>query len=91
MRSPCSIKRLLEDRDALLDEMRQANYDAQQQHSERLMERQASASRDLPKEWGEPGNTFWVWLKDKYYSHAENTKAGKSNKQNIAPRRSWKR
>eukprot|EP01052_Picozoa_sp_SAG31_P043548 SAG31_NODE_7293_length_1729_cov_9.765031_1_plen_443_part_10 len=79
------IKRLIEDRDAMLDEMRQANYDAQQRNSERLMERQASMSRDLPTEWGTPGNTFWVWLKDKYYSRAENTKAGKSNKQNITP------
>eukprot|EP01052_Picozoa_sp_SAG31_P015941 SAG31_NODE_1038_length_10218_cov_16.418223_15_plen_63_part_01 len=63
--------------------MRQANYDAQQRNSERLMERQASMSRDLPDEWGKPGNTFWVLLKDKYYSRAENQKSGKSNKQNI--------
>ena len=76
-----TLKRLLEDRNAIIEEIRLQNADAQQAATEKLMERQASKYRDLPATWGEEGRTFWVWLKEKYYSRAQTKKKGASNKQ----------
>ena len=76
-----AIKRLLEDRNALAEELRLQNADAQQAATERLMIRQAGRFRDLPPTWGDPGKSFWVWLRAKYYSRAETKKSGASNKQ----------
>jgi len=76
-----AIKRLLEDRNALAEEIKLQNADAQQAATERLMIRQAGRFRDLPAGWGDPNRSFWVWLRSKYYSRAETKKSGASNKQ----------
>ena len=62
------IKRLLEDRATVMEEIRLSNCEAQQASTERMMQRQAGMFRDLPKDWGKPGKSWWVWLHEKFYS-----------------------
>ena len=75
------IRRLLEDREKVIEEIRVANCEAQQAITEKLMQRQAGQHRDLPPEWGKPGKKWWVWLHEKYYSKADTNKAGSRHKQ----------
>ena len=37
--------------------------------------------RDLPKDWGKPGKSWWVWLHEKFYSRADTNKSGSRHKQ----------
>ena len=75
------IKRLLEDRAAVMEELRLQRYEAQQQATERQMERQAGMFRDLPKGWAKSGKSWWVWLHAKYFSRTANEQAGSRHKQ----------
>ena len=67
------IKRLLEDRATVMEEIRLSNCEAQQASTERMMQRQAGMFRDLPKDWGKPGKSWWVWLHEKFYSNHSRT------------------
>ena len=75
------IKRLLEDRDKVMEEIRLSNFEAQEAATERMMERQAGMFRDLPTGWGKPGKSWWVWLHKKFYARADQNKAGSRHKQ----------
>jgi len=75
------IKRLLEDREKVMEEIRLSNFEAQEAATEKMMERQAGMFRDLPAGWGKPGKTWWVWLHKKFYSRAETNKADSRHKQ----------
>ena len=51
------IKRLLEDREKVMEEIRLSNFEAQEAATEKMMERQAGMFRDLPTGWGKPRGT----------------------------------
>ena len=80
------VRRLIENWQEILNDMKVSNYDAKLESSNRLMSRQASRFRDLPPEWTD-GTTsqFWVWLKAKPFSHAQLNRPGSHNKQLAAP------
>ena len=76
------VRRLIENRAEILNDMKLANYDARLEASSRLMSRQASRFRDLPAEWRDSSSpSFWVWLKTKSFSHAQLNRPGSRNKQ----------
>ena len=75
------IKRLLEDRNQVMEEIRLSNFEAQEAATQKMMERQAGMFRDLPDGWGKPGKSWWVWIHKKFFSHADLNKAGSRHKQ----------